>query len=127
MRLKSRNLWLASAAKNSAFSHKQIQTQLSRNHITEITSSDGVVLKDTTLLKEAATSHFQQLYKEEGVDTDEESQDFLTHVPRLVNEEDNSRLLKPFTQDKISNVTWKVEPDKAPGSEGFSIHFYRIC
>ena len=48
------------------------------------------------------------MYKEEGADDDEESQDFLTHVPRLVNEEDKSRLLKPFIQDEINNVIWKI-------------------
>lgn len=71
LRLKSRNLWLVSGDKNSAFFHKQIQTHLSRNHVAEITSPEGVVLKGTTLLKEVTTSHFQQLYKEEGADDDE--------------------------------------------------------
>lgn len=45
----------------------------------------------------------------------------------MVNEEDNSRLLKPFSKDEIINAIWKMEPDKAPGLDGFSIHFYRIC
>eukprot|EP00253_Pinus_taeda_P002897 PITA_02897 len=45
----------------------------------------------------------------------------------MVNEEDNSRLLKPFTEDEISNVIRMMELDKAPGPDGFSIHFYRIC
>ena len=127
LRLKSRNLWLASGDKNTAFFHKQIRTRLYRNHIAEITSPDGVVLKGTTLIKEAATSHFQQLYKEEGTDDDEEAQDFLKHVPRQVTEEDNSILLKPFTEDEINNVIWKMEPEKAPGLDGFSIHFCRLC
>jgi hypothetical protein len=74
LRLKSRNLWLVSGDKNTAFFHKQIRTRLSRNHIAEITSPDGTVLKGTTLIKEAATSHFQQLFKEEGVEDDEEAQ-----------------------------------------------------
>jgi hypothetical protein len=127
LRLKSRNLWLESGDKNSAFFHKQIRARLSRNHIAEITSPDGTVHKGIAQLKEVATSHFQQLYKEEGVDTEEEFSDFLTHVPRMVNEEDNSSLLKPFTEDEISNVIWMMEPDKAPGPDGFSIHFYRTC
>jgi hypothetical protein len=66
------------------------------------------------------------LYKE-GVDIEEEFSDFLTHIPRLVNEEDNSSLWKPFTEDEISNVIWKMEPDKAPGPDGFTMHFYRTC
>jgi len=40
------------------------------------------------------------LYKEEGMDTKEEFSDFFTHVARMENEEDNSRILKPFTEDE---------------------------
>jgi len=43
LRLKSCNLWLASGDKNTAFFHKQIRTCLSRNHIAEIISPNGVV------------------------------------------------------------------------------------
>jgi hypothetical protein len=67
------------------------------------------------------------LYKEEGVEYEEENSAFLSHVPRRVNEEDNTSLLKPFSEDEINNVIWMMEPDKAPGPDGFSIHFYRIC
>jgi hypothetical protein len=38
------------------------------------------------------------------VDTEEEFSDFLTHVPRMLNKEDNSSLRNPFTEDEISNV-----------------------
>jgi hypothetical protein len=58
LRLKSRNLWLESGDKNSAFFYKQIRARLSRNHIVEITSHDGTVHKGIAQLKEVATSHF---------------------------------------------------------------------
>eukprot|EP00253_Pinus_taeda_P034935 PITA_34935 len=116
-----------SGDKNTAFFHKQIHTRLSRNHIVEITSPNGTVLKGTTLIKEVATPHFQLLFKEEGVEDNEEAHHFLKHIPRMVNEEDNASLLKPFTEEEISNVIWKMEPDKAPRPDGFSIHFYRLC
>lgn len=87
----------------------------------------GLFLKGTTLIKEAKTSHFQLLFKEESVEDSEEALDFLKHVPRMVNEEENVTLLKPFTDEEISNVIWKMEPDKSLGPDGFSIHFYRLC
>ena len=61
------------------------------------------------------------------MDSKEELSDFVTHIPRLVNDEDNSRLLNPFTEEEINNVIWKMEPYKSPGLDGFSIHFYIIC
>lgn len=44
----------------------------------------------------------------------------------MVNEEDSSRLLKPFIKDEINNFIWKIELDKALGPDGFSIQLYRI-
>jgi len=35
--------------------------------------------------------------------------------------------MKPFIEKEINNVIWSMEKDKAPGPDGFSIHFYRAC
>ena len=44
-----------------------------------------------------------------------------------MSKEDNATLMKPFTDEEINNVIWSMEPDKAPGPDGFSINFYRNC
>lgn len=33
----------------------------------------------------------------------------------------------PVSEEEIINIVWSMEPDKSPGPDGFSIHFYRIC
>ena len=53
--------------------------------------------------------------------------DFLSNIPSLVSVEVNAGLVKPFTEKEIMDVIWAMEPDKAPGPDGFSIHFYRVC
>ena len=35
--------------------------------------------------------------------------------------------MKPFMEEEIIDVIWSMEPDKAPGPDGFSFHFYRVC
>lgn len=45
----------------------------------------------------------------------------------MVNEENNSNLLKLFTEEEINNVIWDMEPNKAPSPCGFSAQFYRAC
>ena len=35
--------------------------------------------------------------------------------------------MQPFSKQEIIDVIWFVKTDSAPGSDGFSIHFYRIC
>ena len=46
-------------------------------------------------------------------------------MPYLVSEENNLNLMKPFSEEEISNVVWAMESDKAPGLDGFSFHFYK--
>ena len=45
LRLKSRSLWLKAGDKNIAFFHHQCRARLSRNHISEISIGDGVIIK----------------------------------------------------------------------------------
>ena len=71
--------------------------------------------------------HFQQLFHEEGNSDEILNADFLSNIPSLVSHEDNVGLVKPFTEKEVVDVIWAMEPDKAPGTDGFSIHFYRVC
>ena len=54
------------------------------------------------------------------------SAEFSENVPSLVSSEDNEDLMKPFTKQEILDVIWDMEPDKALGPDGFSVHFYRV-
>jgi hypothetical protein len=126
-RLKSRSLWLKAGDRNTSYFHRQCRARLSQNHISEIASSDGTIHKGFEQLKEAAEKHFQSLYKEEDSDCEETISDYLSHIPSLVSRDDNADLMKLFTEEEICNVIWSMEPDKAPGPDGFSIHFYRAC
>eukprot|EP00253_Pinus_taeda_P002669 PITA_02669 len=101
--------------------------RLSRNHIAEITSSSGQVFKGFAQIQEAATNHFKNLLSAERNGEEEDETDFLSVIPSLVSEEDNASLTSPVTEEEITNIVWSMDPDKAPGPDGFSIHFYRIC
>ena len=55
------------------------------------------------------------------------SSEFLDNIPPLVSPEDNFVLMNPFTEQEIIEVIWAMESDKAPGPDGFSFHFYKVC
>ena len=55
------------------------------------------------------------------------SAEFLDNVPTLASAEDNVYLMRPFSEKEILDVIWEIEPDKAPGPDGFSFHFYTVC
>ena len=35
--------------------------------------------------------------------------------------------MDPFTEEEIINVIYTMESDKAPGPDGLSFQFYRVC
>ena len=58
LRLKSRSLWLQAGDKNSAYFQRQCRLRISRNHISDLISSEGAVIKGQVELKQATHSHF---------------------------------------------------------------------
>ena len=51
----------------------------------------------------------------------------LSVVPELINEEDNRRMTAPITSEEISKALHGMNPDKAPGPDGFTARFYIAC
>ena len=125
LRLKSQSLWLQARDKNLAFFHRQCKARFSLNYISEISIGEGEIIKGHEHLKQDAKRNFQQLFHEDGNSDSEVFADFLANIPSLVSPECNVRLMKPFSEIEILDVIWTMEPDKAPGSNGFSFHFYR--
>ena len=65
------------------------------------------------------------MFVEEG-DVDKDSiRDLLENIPELILPLENKNLINPFTEVDITSVIWGMEPDKAPGPDGFSCHFYK--
>jgi ribonuclease HI/exonuclease III len=126
-RLKSRSLWLKAGDRNTSFFHRQYRARLSRNHIAEIKTGEGQVCKGFNQVKDAAEAHFRNLYRESTQSSEEETADFLSNIPSLISLEDNAILCRPTTEEEIINVVWSMDADKAPGPDGFTIHFYKTC
>jgi hypothetical protein len=126
-RLKSRSLWLEVSDRNTSYFHHQFKARLSRNHISKITTNDGKLCKGIDQIKVVVVSHFHHLYSKEKDDNEEGNKEFLKNILTLVTKEDNTALLSPTNEEEISKIIWSMDPDKAPGPDGFTIHFYRIC
>ena len=59
----------------------------------EIINDDGGVIKGQDFLKQAAYTHFQKLFQDDGIYDEEVSKEFLKYVPSLVNNEENIDLM----------------------------------
>ena len=58
LRLKSRSLWLQAGDKIQPHFHRQCHLRISRNHISEIFSREGVAIKGQRDILQDANSHF---------------------------------------------------------------------
>ena len=111
---------------NTSYFHRQFRSRLSQNHISEIVSVEGTVFKGYEQIKGATKIHFQKLFRDDGIGSEEVTLDLLSYIPSLVSSKGNKSLLNPYTEEEINKVIWSMDPDKAPGPDGFLIQFYRI-
>eukprot|EP00253_Pinus_taeda_P028094 PITA_28094 len=126
-RLKSRSLWLKTGDRNTSYFHRQYKARVIRNHIAEIKTPEGRVCNSYHQIKAAAENYFRNLYRKENHSNDEEIVDFMTNIPKLISYEENAELCRPATEEEITKVVWAMDADKAPGPDGFSVHFYKAC
>eukprot|EP00253_Pinus_taeda_P017830 PITA_17830 len=119
-RLNSRSLWLKSGDINSSFFHKQAQARKGRNSITEI-KEENSVLKDFASIKKAASDHFEKLYREE-IEA-EQNDNLLDAVPNLIAPKMNQVLESKITHKETKEALFAMDPDKAPGPDGFTPRF----
>jgi hypothetical protein len=96
--------------------------------VEEIKTQSGEVVSSFEEIKKLATLHYIKLYSEEGEMDEELCEQFLSHIPLKIKEEDNLELNKPVTEEEILAAINQFNPNKAPGSmDGFTIHFFKRC
>jgi len=122
-RMKSRQLWLKGRDRNTTFFHKQTTIQKIRNNITYIIDSEGNQQIRQGAIKQAASDHYRELLTENG--EEEDYTDLLQYLPNKIITEINDSLNKEIEEEEIRGAIWALQPDKAPGPDGFLICFYR--
>jgi hypothetical protein len=51
----------------------------------------------------------------------------LENIPTSIYMEENEKIMQRVSQDEIQTAIEELDLDKAPGPDGFTIHFYRVC
>jgi hypothetical protein len=88
---------------------------------------EGQVCKGFNQVKAVVETHFMNLYREGTQSNVEEDAEFLSNIPSLISPEDNAILCRTTSKEESINVIWSMYADKAPGLDGFTIHFYKSC
>jgi ribonuclease HI len=125
-RQKSRSLWLKEGDRNTGYFHKQAEARKQYKAVTEVQVQNKTIA-DPEGIKQAAYEAFETLYTEpKGTEMDQQRYP-LTVIPRLINEDTNNKLTREVTQQEIKEALDQMNPDKAPGPDGFTARFYQQC
>jgi hypothetical protein len=77
-------------------------------------------------IKEKVVHDFEQDFQQSGEgDCEEEEKEMLENMQIIISDSENSQLTKEISEEEIEHAAWSMEPDKALGSDGFSINFYK--
>jgi hypothetical protein len=125
-RIKSRNLWLQAGDKNTTYFHKQAEARKSFNSVTQI-NFQGQVIQDFEGIKRVTHSYFKDLFTALEAEALDPTSYPLSSVPKLVGIEENKKLTAPISMQEIRRSLNQMDPDKAPGPDGFTARFYTSC
>ena len=93
--------------------------------IKEIRDKDENKMAEQEDIKAHVFQHFRDLYQDKDEIDPIAQAELLFGIPSLITEQDNEDISKPIMESEIKEFVWSLQADKALGSNGFTINFYR--
>ena len=124
---KSRVQWLKHGERNTSFFHKSTIQHRAKNCILSLTKADGAKVSTREQIGSELNSYFRPLLSEPNHDRTQAINKVISAIPPLVMEEQNSLLLREFTEQEIEEVIFTMAIDKASGPNGFTIEVFKAC
>ena len=125
-RQKSRCLWLKSGDKNTSFFHKQAEGRKQYKAVKEIHKQDQII-QDFDEIKQVAHEHLKNIYTEERLPRAYPSSPVLNLIPSVINQATNTAHIALVSIKEIKKALTNMEPNKAPGQDGFTARFLKSC
>lgn len=113
--------WLKDGDANTKAFHAFANGRRKRNWIRRLKNDDGVWVTDENAIRNLATDYFNNLYSS----SNSLATEMVANMPECVNEDDNLLLTAPFTMVEFKDALFQMQPDKAPGPDGFNPRFYQ--
>ncbi|XP_026458904.1 uncharacterized protein LOC113359498 [Papaver somniferum] len=124
MRSKSRVKWVKEGGANTYFFHASLKIRKAQNNITELETPNGDVVTTQSQIADILVKHYHKKFEQKTVNFEE---DLFEAIPNILNEEDNDLLDALPSQEEIKNVVFAMDPNSAPGPDGFPGCFYRYA
>jgi len=123
-RQKSRINWLKEGEKNTKFFHRTALQRRMHNTITFINNQQGERVESHEDMEKEFTNYFQDILKELAGNREAKIRTITQHIPRIITEEHNNKLMQPTSLKEIEEAMNQLKDGKAPGSDGFTANFY---
>ena len=121
-RQRSRIMWLQAGDRNSSYFHAKTRGRRMRNKFSVIEDAAGRPVYEETEIVNTISQHYSDLFTSGSSG----SLDIVRETIRpLVSEDMNKGLITTPTLSEIRTAVFSINPDKAPGPDGFSASFYQ--
>ena len=124
---KSRVKWLRWGDRNTKFFHSKVRTRNRANKIWGLEDSNGVRCSKTEEIAAIAEDYFKELFK---TNSPSDPADCFNGMQSKVTSSMNQWLTRRVSNSEIKRATFSINPDGAPGEDGFTAkfcqHFWNI-
>lgn len=121
---KSRLRWLAEGDRNTRFFHTMCRARRSRSSITLLRDGDQV-FQDPMAIQNHIVDYYTDLFAN---NVDYSDTGLIGRViPSMVNDAENGSLTTIPSSEEIFLAVKDMDPDSAPGPDGFNGHFFVSC
>ena len=125
--VRSKARWYEFGEKNNKYFYNLEKRNHKRKHITLLKKDDGSVLRDLKVILEEEEAFFSDIYRSKGVYPDSEIFQHFFNSDGLITlkTEEAERCEGLLTLQECTDSLSHFKNNKTPGSDGFTIEFYR--
>eukprot|EP00253_Pinus_taeda_P017934 PITA_17934 len=126
-RQKSRVQWLKEGERNTRFFHRSTTANRAYKRISTTKDENGELENTHKNIEAVLSQHFRNITRENNPDREQSMREITRHITKLVPREENLNLNGLVTEEEVSEVLKDMQNCKAPGPDGFNVHFFKAC
>lgn len=122
---KSSMTWFVHGDNSTKLFHSYVQGRRKKLHIFEISDEQGLLIISVNQISNAAVNHFINQFKKDHFNHNFE---MLKYIPKLIDEEENEKMVKLPKLDEVKRVIFDLNGNSACGPDGFiGLFFQSSC
>ncbi|VFQ96694.1 unnamed protein product [Cuscuta campestris] len=116
--------WMEEGDSNSKFFHDFVKGRRARSKIRSMTDQNGKMCTDLSQIQKMAVDHYTKLFWE---NKQVQMDPILEYLEQTITPTDNDNIMKIPTEKEIRDAVWNLNPNSAPGPDGFNGNFFKSC